>query len=120
MLGNCTQEIQNLSERQGTGKLRSYWEDGVGVIVESKGKENLAYAVIPETKINGKIGTLHGNLLLPCESIFKEPEGLHLIQKNKNSSTSSKKGQAGEHEKNSQDSDCAYSESDEEEGYTQR
>ena len=72
MLDHCTMEIQNLSERQGTGKLRSYWEDEVGVIVESKGKENLAYAVIPETNINGKTRILHRNLLLPGGSGSEE------------------------------------------------
>ena len=61
--------IQNLSEREGTTKLVSYWEHEVGVIVESKGKENLVYAVRPETSINGKIRILHQNLLLTCESI---------------------------------------------------
>ena len=109
--------IRHLSERRGTGKLRLYWEDEVRLIVDSKEKENLVYAIRSETNIKGKIRIPHLNFILPCESIFEESEGLHLIQ---NSSTSSKKEEGGEHERNSQDSDRHYSESDKEERYTPR
>ena len=85
-----------------------------------RAKERKVYAVRPETNINGKKRILHRNLLQPCESILEEPEGLHLIQKNQNSSTSRKKGQGGEHERKNQDSDSEYNESHEEEGYTPR
>ena len=83
--------IQNLSETEGTSKLRPFWQDEIRVIVESKGKEKLVYTVKPETNINGKV-ILHRNVLFACEFILEEPEGLHLIRKNKNSSTSSKNG----------------------------
>ena len=47
-----------------------------------------------------------------------QPEGLHLIQKNKNVSTLSSKGQRGEHWRDSQDNDSEYSWNNEEESYT--
>ena len=65
--------VQNLSERGGPGKIRSYWEDQVHVVVEQKGD-------IPvfEVKPKGHDGTsrvLHRNLLHPCEFLQSdEPE----------------------------------------------
>ena len=113
--------IRNLSERERTDKKRLYWEDEVGVISETKGKQDLVYLVRFETKINGKMKILHRHLLLTRKwAPLEEPKGLHLIRKNKNSTTSSKKEQESKDERDSQDSHSEYCESDGEEEYTPR
>lgn len=60
----------------------------------------------------------HRNLLLSSESILEGPQLLHPLQESKKSSTSSKKGQGGEHERTKKDSNSKYSESNEEKGHT--
>ena len=57
--------MRNLSERGGTGKLRSHWEEYVYVVVD-------VFPDIPVYKVKredgvGKVKTLHRNLLMKCE-----------------------------------------------------
>ena len=63
--------VRNLSERGGPGKLRSYWEQQIHVVVGQRG--NLpVYEVRPEGQ-SGKPRVLHRNLLLPCTFLPVDP-----------------------------------------------
>lgn len=57
--------VRDLWELGGSGKLRSYWEQQMPVVVGQKG--NLpVFEVRPEGR-TGKPRVLHRNLLLPCD-----------------------------------------------------
>ena len=63
--------VRNLSERGGSSKLRSYWEQQIHVVVGQRG--NLpVYEDRPEGQ-TGKPRVLHGNLLLPCTFLPVDP-----------------------------------------------
>ena len=62
--------IKNLSECGDPGKLRSYWEDKVHVVVHRKSPDSLVYQLKPENG-TGPIRTLHRNLLFPCGTLLE-------------------------------------------------
>ena len=62
--------IKNLSQRGGPGKLRSYWEDKVHVVVHRKSPDSPVYQLKPENG-TGPIRTLHRNLLFPCGTLLE-------------------------------------------------
>ena len=56
--------MRNLSESGGPGKLWSYWEDKVHVMVRRRSPDRPVYE-----EGRGKRDVLHMNLLLACESL---------------------------------------------------
>ena len=65
--------VRNVSERGGTGKLRSYWEDDVYVVTAKKNPDIPVYTVETESKrVKKKVRVLHRNLLLPCDHLPPE------------------------------------------------
>ena len=56
--------VHNLSPTGGPGKLRSFWEEEVHVVVSRKGPDSPVYEVRSESKA-AKSRTLHRNMLLP-------------------------------------------------------
>ncbi|KAK3716754.1 hypothetical protein QZH41_000597 [Actinostola sp. cb2023] len=71
--------VRNLSERGGTGKLRSYWEDFIHIIKSQRG-DLPHYEVIREDG-EGRTRVLHRNLLLPCSYL---PVGDESVQRTNN------------------------------------
>ena len=62
--------VRNVSERGGTGKLRSFWEDDIYVVVGKKNPDIPVYTVETESKrAKKKVRVLHRNLLLPCDHL---------------------------------------------------
>ena len=62
--------IKNLSQRGGPGKLRSYWEDKVHIVVHRKSPDSPVYQLKPENG-TGPIRTFHRNLLFPCGTLLE-------------------------------------------------
>lgn len=60
--------VRNMSERGGPGKLRSYWENQVHVVVSQKGDNSPVYEVKPE-RGTGRGRILHRNMLMPCNAL---------------------------------------------------
>ena len=60
--------VRNLGERGGPGKLRSFWEERVHVIVRRISKKLPVYEVKPENG-KGRVRILHRNLLLQCNHL---------------------------------------------------
>ncbi len=67
--------VRNLTPRGGPGKLRNYWEDLIQVVVKQVGKDVPIYELRPEHG-KGRSRVIHGNLLLPCDQLPVETEGL--------------------------------------------
>ena len=74
--------VRNLTPRGGPGKLRSFWEEEVHVVVSRKDPESPVYQVRSESKA-GKPRILHRNLLLPCDYLSCESGEQKLKQRKK-------------------------------------
>ena len=57
--------VKNVVERGGPGKLRSFWEEKIYVVLNRKDPNSAVYEVGPENQ-DGRTRVLHRNLLLPC------------------------------------------------------
>ena len=70
--------VRNVGRYPGPGKLRSYWEDKLYVIVRRKGEDSPVYEV---KALNGRLKhrILHRNLLLPCDNmrVDEDPSPSH-------------------------------------------
>ena len=64
--------LKNLSERGGTGKLKSYWENDIYEVVFCHPKLPI-YQIKPENGGN-KIRTVHRNLLMKCNDLPVETQ----------------------------------------------
>lgn len=60
--------VRNMSERGGPGKLRSYWEEQIHIVVSRKGENSPVYEVKPE-RGTGRGRILHRNMLMPCHAL---------------------------------------------------
>ena len=62
--------VRNMSERGVTGKLRSFWEDKVHIVLETYGENPVLYRVQAENDPNGRTRNLHRNMLQPCDDLL--------------------------------------------------
>ena len=62
--------VLNLSERGGTGKMRSYWEEQIYIIVCSIGNDPVAYKIRPEHDPKGKVRIAHRDMLMHCDNLL--------------------------------------------------
>ena len=62
--------VRNMSERGGTGKLRSLWEDKVHIVLETYGENPVLYRVQAENDPNGRTRNLHCSILQPCDDLL--------------------------------------------------
>ena len=63
--------IRNV-ETGGPGKLRSYWEQDVYVVVDEKGEEGVVYGVRKEKDAMSRIRVVHRNMLMNCSQLPME------------------------------------------------
>jgi len=71
--------VRNMSESGGPGKLRSYWEDQIHLVVSQKGKDSPVYEVKPESG-SGRGRILHRNMLMPCNALPLEKPAQNTVR----------------------------------------
>ena len=84
--------LRNLSERGGTGKLRSHWEDTVYVV--TKKAENIpVFDIKPLNGKNTKSKRVHRNIIMPCSQLPVEKVNKKISKTSKNEKVISDKSQ---------------------------
>lgn len=63
--------IKNCSQRGGPGKLRSYWEDDVYLVIRQMGGP--VFQLRSEAHPRRRLRVVHRNMLLPCDLLPEEP-----------------------------------------------
>lgn len=61
--------VRNMTERGGPGKLRSYWEDVVYIVLRRIGEESPVYEVQQENNKRSRTRVLHRNMLRQIDSL---------------------------------------------------
>ena len=61
--------MRNLTQREGSRKLKLFWEQKVYVIKEVKDPDGLVYTVREQDKPNNKSRTLHRNNIMSCHNL---------------------------------------------------
>ena len=62
--------VRNLSERGGTGKIRSYWQPEIHRVIEGMGDLPVTYKIQPEHNLKAKVLILHRNYLLLSDNLL--------------------------------------------------
>lgn len=66
--------VKNVREKDGPGKIRSYFEQQIYQVKKVSGEGNVVYTVQAEDDSTGELRVLHRNMLKPCELIAEEEE----------------------------------------------
>ena len=87
--------VRNLTERGGTGKLRSFWEEKIYKIIDQKDNNGLVYSIQEEGNERSRIRVLHRNHLLACDHFpYKNHDGK--LQWKKDNDDDESEGEMGE------------------------
>lgn len=105
--------VRNMSECGGPGKLCSYWEDQIHIVVSHKGEDSPVYEVKPE-RGTGRGRILHRNMLMPCHALpLEEPAQSMLGGQNPHSQRrkghkDNKPNETSENRDSSDDEECYW------------
>ena len=61
--------VKNLTPREGSGKLKLFWEQKVYIIEKVKDPDGLVYTMREQDKPNNKSRTLHRNNIMSCHNL---------------------------------------------------
>ena len=87
--------VRNLTERGGTGKLPSFWEEKIYKIIDQKDNNGLVYSIQEEGNERSRIRVLHRNHLLACDHFpYKNHDGK--LQWKKDNDDDKSEGEMGE------------------------
>ena len=61
--------VKNVVERGGPGKIRSFWEQQVYIVIDTHGTEGVVYSIQKEHDNKSRKRTVHRNMLMPCADL---------------------------------------------------